>query len=472
MRRRNTTLALGSAVLAAVTTVVAAGPPSALADLPTAQFRPGLHLTAEFPYGLVQAEPSVRVDKDGRIYVAAPGSTPIGCELWTLPPDAGSFIFHTPPDLGVGGGDCDIAVTKNPAPGSTIPTVAYSSLSLANLTVYNSVDGGTTFSPANFAGSQIPVVDRQWNAAGEGQRIYMSYHIVETNNIAVARSDDGGANYMLQGLAIDPAHIAQALYNNELGPIVVDMSSTASPKPVYTIFTAPATALENVNTAAGTTRTANHAVYLAESFDAGVTWTDVPIWIGPDTETYDHIFPALAVDSSGGLWAAFATDHHILATHAPAGSLGMFGWTTPVQIDNAPTGANLYPWLIGGGPGRADLVWYQGTGVDKDDLTNSWNVRYAQLSYKAVPAPAISWTQQVASDHAIHHGAICTTGINCSINGDRTLLDFFQEDITPDGRAVIAWADDSQGAGVGQIYVTIQCAGVNAWNGKKLANIC
>src|SRR5439155_24991965 len=79
VRRRNTTLALGSAVVAAVTTVVAAGPPSALADLPTAQFRPGLHLTAEFPYGLVQAEPSVRVDKDGRICVAAPGPPPHGC---------------------------------------------------------------------------------------------------------------------------------------------------------------------------------------------------------------------------------------------------------------------------------------------------------------------------------------------------------------------------------------------------------
>ena len=91
-----------------------------------------------------------------------------------------------------------------------------------------------------------------------------------------------------------------------------------------------------------------------------------------------------------------------------------------------------------------------------------------------MPTPAISWTQQVATDHAIHHGAICTTGINCSINGDRTLLDFFQEDITPDGRAVIAWADDSQAiaAGAAGIYVTIQCAGVNAWNGRRLANIC
>ncbi|MCU1462560.1 MAG: hypothetical protein JWO37_2635 [Acidimicrobiales bacterium] len=471
MRRRSATLTLGIVFTMAATVAAVAGPPMALASVPAARFKPGLHLTATFPYGLVQAEPSVRVDKDGRIYVAAPGSTPIGCELWTLPPDAGSFTFHTPPDLGVGGGDCDLAVTKNPAPGSAIPTVAYSSLSLANLTVTRSTDGGATFAPANFTGSYIPLVDRQWNAAGEGQTVYMSYHITETNNIAVARSDDGGATYAFKGLAIDVNHIAQALYNNELGPIVVDMSSSASPKPVYTIFTAPATAAENVGSGAGTTRTMNHAVYLASSFDGGTTWTDSPIWVGPDTETYDHIFPALAVDSGGGLWAAFATDHHILVTHAPSGSLGLYGWSVPQQMDDTGSGANLYPWLIGGGPDRADLVWYGGTGVDKDDLTNAWNVRLSQMNWSRT-GMRITADQMVVSDHPIHHGAICTTGINCSVNGDRTLLDFFQEDITPDGRAVIAWADDSQAAGVGQIYVTIQCAGLNVWNGRKLTTTC
>src|SRR5690349_20156445 len=97
-------------------------------------FPPGAHLTADFPYGLTQAEPSIRVDDNGNLYVMAPGSTPIGCELWTLPPGGRTFTFHTPPDAGVGGGDCDLALTP-PAPGSTVPGVAYSSLSLPNITV-------------------------------------------------------------------------------------------------------------------------------------------------------------------------------------------------------------------------------------------------------------------------------------------------------------------------------------------------
>src|SRR5207253_1695229 len=97
------------AVLAAMVGLVAFGIPAAAA---TAQvFRPGLHLTALFPYGLVQAEPSIRVDSSGRMYVMAPGSTPIGCELWAVSPTLTSQTFLGAPDGGAGGGDCDLALS-------------------------------------------------------------------------------------------------------------------------------------------------------------------------------------------------------------------------------------------------------------------------------------------------------------------------------------------------------------------------
>ena len=44
------------------------------------------------------------------------------------------------------------------------------------------------------------------------------------------------------------------------------------------------------------------SVFLASSVDGGATWTDTTIYAGPITRTYDHIFPALAIDSSGGVW--------------------------------------------------------------------------------------------------------------------------------------------------------------------------
>ncbi|MGZ4209831.1 MAG: hypothetical protein ACXVQX_04485 [Actinomycetota bacterium] len=472
MRRASVTAALFSFVLlfALVAPASGARPCGSSRTSSIPQFPPGQHLVASFPYGLVQAEPSIRVDSGGRIYVIAPGSTPIGCEVWIVSADGRSSTFHTPPDLGVGGGDCDLAVSSSIEAGGTYPTVAYSSLSLADLTVGKSIDGGATFSSPNLYGSQIVGDDRQWNAWGEGSTVYMSYHILATNNIAVARSTDGGQNYLERGLAIDLAHIPQAIYNNELGAIVVNNASTLSPRPVYTIFTAPPTAAENLNTAVGEVQTANHGVYLAASYDGGATWTDYTIYVGPATETYDHIFPALAVDAGGNFWAAWASEHHIFVSHANAGTLGQSGWSTPIQIDNTGSGANVFPWLVGGGPNRADLVWYAGTGVDNNDTTNSWNVGIAQLSVNNKGADSV--TQAVASDHIIHHGQICTTGEGCTVGGDRTLLDFFQVALTPDGRAAIAWADDSETAGVAQIYVTVQCAGISATTGKSLRNTC
>src|SRR5205085_7966209 len=108
-----------------------------------------------------------------------------------------------------------------------------------NLVVGNSTDGGATWSVPNPAGSQIAGDDRQWNVAAEPGVVYMSYHIIASNNIQIAKSTDGGKTYVEanltpgpgMGQAIDATHIAQALYNNELGPLVVDSHSTASPMP-------------------------------------------------------------------------------------------------------------------------------------------------------------------------------------------------------------------------------------------------
>ena len=210
------------AVLAGLAVLVAWGTP---AGATTAQvFRPGLHLRAPslpsslppgFLNNLTVAEPSIRVDSGGRMYVIAPDSAPIGCELWEVPSTLASQTFLGAPDGGLGGGDCDLAVSAKPVSGSTFPTVSYSSLSLPNITVGKSTNGGATFTTPNPLATQTLGDDRQWNAAGEGNVVYLSYHILETNNIAVSRSTDGGATYLVRGLAIDTDHIGQALYNNE-----------------------------------------------------------------------------------------------------------------------------------------------------------------------------------------------------------------------------------------------------------------
>ncbi len=455
--------------LATATATALVTAPAASGD-PAPAFPPGTHLAAGFPYGLVQGEPSLRVTPAGDIFVMAPASTPIGCELWRVAPDGRSATFLGAPDNGVGGGDCDLAVTP-PQPGATAATLSYSSLTLANLTVGRSTDNGQTWTLANPAGSQIPLTDRQWMTAGVDGTIYMSYHIVETNNIAVAASTDGGMTYLDRGLAIDANHIAQALYNNMLGPIVQDRTSTLPVKPLYTIFTAPRNATENLNSVAGTLATNNFGVYLATSLDDGYTWTDTPIYEGDGSESYDHIFPSLDIDAEGGLWAAWSSGTHVYTAYRAPGSLT---WTTPVQVDATGATSNLYAWVAGGEGGRADVVWYGGTAATYDDPGNVWNVYMAQVQFK--PFGPATRTQTVVGDHPIHYGAICTTGVTCTGN-TRDLLDFFQVALTPDGRAAIAWADDSPqsggaSAGATQVYASVQCAGLSATTGQNLPDTC
>lgn len=467
------------ALLVAVAIPAAAGKPGG--GTAALAFKPGVRLlTSGLPYGVLQAEPSVRVDATGRIFVAAPASNPIGCEFWTLPDyrDLSRQSFTAPPDQGIGGGDCDLAISNG-------TTVAYSSLYLANLISAKSTDG-TTFTSPSLISSEVAGNDREWMANGEGSVVYMTFHIPATNNIEVSKSTDGGATFHNTaipsspgvGQAIDLNHIGQALMNNELGSVVVDLHSTASPKPVYTIFTAPHTVTENSGSGDGSTHTFNHDVYLAASYDGGVNWADTLVYSGPVDRTYDHIFPSLGIDSAGGFWAAWVSDEeHVYVTHAKPESKHVVGpWTTPLRVD--ATGiTRVFPWIVGGGPGRADLVWYEGTSTDpaktNNDTSNVWQPRLAQLAWSAKSGVSVT-AQAVVSSHPNHYGAICSTGVTCdpTTNG-RGLLDFFQVALAPDGRAVVAWADDSDTSlGGAQVYVTVQCSGISATTGSALTNTC
>ena len=475
-----------------------ATPPLHLPHFPGA-----LQLTADFPYGLTQGEPNIKADRNGNLYVMAAGSTPIGCELWTLPPGGRTSTFRGAPDSGAGGGDCDLAFSPDVPAGQSAQTLTYASLTLPDITVGSSTDNGSTWTTPNPVGSQIVADDRQWLAAAGGNTFYLSSHIVASDNIAVSKSTDGGQTYSFVGMAIDAAHLPQAAYNNELSPIVVDVTSPANPKPVYTMFSAPSSAAANANSAAGTTYNNNNGLYLASSFDGGVTWADTPIYIGPPTASYNHIFPTLSIDTSGQLWASWSDDLHVYVSHATtrastaslptgtslfdpdAGAMvvpetltsltnappGTLAWTSPVQLDPPGTTANVFAWVAGGGPDRADVVWYSatGSGTGPDDPTAQWIVRYAGVHETKKGLAVIP---QVASSHVMHVGQICETGINCSINGNRDLLDFLEVTITPDGRAAIAWSDDTAAPPAAQIYVAEQCDGVNALTGDQLPSTC
>src|SRR5438105_2764028 len=100
------------------------------------------------------AEPSIRTDRFGRSFVIGPTGVPAGCKAWRVTHDGSSATYIGQPDHTAGGGDCDWAIgpqetsaTISPAP--TDDDLAYSSLSLANITTGKSDDGGNSFAPPN-----------------------------------------------------------------------------------------------------------------------------------------------------------------------------------------------------------------------------------------------------------------------------------------------------------------------------------
>jgi len=125
-------------------------------------------------------------------------------------PDAGSKGSSLAP----GGGDTDLAVApvKNSA---GYYNVYVASLSLANVDVSTSMNGGKTFA-LNPIGATISGDDREWIAADGASKVCISYHDAATFNLDVNCSYDAGTTFTQPSDAIDTAH-AYNIDNNETG---------------------------------------------------------------------------------------------------------------------------------------------------------------------------------------------------------------------------------------------------------------
>lgn len=456
------------------------------------------------------AEPSIRTDQYGNSYVIGPIGVPAGCKAFKVRHDGSASTFIGFPDHTAGGGDCDFAI----GPKETAPTVhatgndlAFSSLSLANVTVGKSDDGGTTFGPPNPAAAQIAIDDRMWmdadpkpNALGFDD-VFLDYHDINTDDIQLSISTDGGQTYVQSGPIINNQDVSPGQWaatcpaalciaaptsvgaGNELGNLVAFRPRGAALK-LYSIFTTPDSETDNFAGTGGQSRVYEAVGTVTDNPAGGppvISWRNYEIWHGPVGARYDRIFPVTSVDAAGHVYAAWSDGATVdVKTSAdgtswgcPASSTppsGSAPCTTPSAIPN-PAGVNtaVFPWIAAGSDGIADVVFYGAGAPTPGDFGNDadvWQVYLAQTTDRGK-----SWSVSTASDHAIHTGGICMGGIGCA--GGRTLLDFFQVSIDPtNGAADIAYADDHASPGNAVVYFTRQCTGTSATTGTSLVNDC
>jgi hypothetical protein len=440
-------------------------------------------------------EPGDRVDSQGTIYVVSIRGVPGGLDFWrwyspldggpnkdgTLPfryegqPDnCGIFSFQnggcanntgSASNLGLapGGGDADIAVTL-PNPFSNTPTIPLTSLSVApGVTATQSVNRGDSFfTPPNVVAALIPADDRMWNDAIDTSTVYMAYHDVSTFNINVQRSNNGGLTYT-DGLgeAIDaqtmPAVTTPAGADNIAGQIRIDHTSCSSRGNLYQIFVGPDSAAENLS--GGPLRT----VYVGVSTDAKLggpsfTFTDHKVYTSPlgslgATNGTGQVFPALAVDAFGNVYAVWSDNSNIF--FSSSSDLGTTWRTVPIRVNQGNTvgKSNVFPWVAADADGHVVVTWLganlAGNSNDPSAMQQTctdgtvscwahWNVYMAESVNGNAALP--SFTEYTASDHVIHYGTVSTGGLGGSAN--RNLADFFQVALDPEHRANIAFADD------------------------------
>src|SRR5438309_126202 len=219
------------------------------------------------------AEPAIRADGAGNFYGSSENGLGGGTDAWkstdggrhyaTLNcPNCGSSSNNT--GFAPGGGDTDLATAPVANPAGFY-NVYVASLSLANVDVSTSKDGGTTWT-LNPTGATIPGDDREWIAADGASKVCISYHDIATFNIDVNCSADAGATFTQLGDAIDTTHAYQ-INNNEIGNLAIDPSSHT----VYQSYSAITSPTEVVG--AGF-----HGVYVGVSTDGGKTFTDYPVY--------------------------------------------------------------------------------------------------------------------------------------------------------------------------------------------------
>ncbi|HEV3469007.1 MAG TPA: discoidin domain-containing protein, partial [Pyrinomonadaceae bacterium] len=414
------------------------------------------------PATVRDGEPSVRVDKFGNAYVAGIRGVPAGNDLWyfDLRPTVGgqpnptydplmrnpqyrgqpdAFTGESQPSLlADGGGDVDLAVsfpesdTEDP---DNPPTLAFTSLLLANISTAVSRDRGVTFqkNPAGNVTGGVPIDDRQWFEAVGSNTVYLLYRTVAPAVTQIQRSTDGGLTW-------GPARTAGAI--GQVGTVDVH-------KATGTVYIS------------GSTGQVCVGVPLSP-LEEPLTYTCKQA--GPPAGAANLFFVVKVADDgtpNGTAYVTYSDGRSIFYSYSTdKGS----SWSPAVRVSDGPeTRTALMPWVeTGPVPGTLGFVWY-GTDHAVNNNDANWKVFYAHVTGADGPSPVIR--QATASDHVIHASNISLSGLSpTATNVNRNLIDYFQVAFDPAGAAVIAYTDDHNDYD-GNTYVTHQISGPSIQGG-------
>ena len=431
-------------------------------------------------------EPSDGVDPLGRVFASGPTGTGTQRSLWMGSADGG-HTFRTispgPPPSALtgtiappGGGDTDINFDSH-AKQYFIDLYALT----CNRTATTADAGATVFQsvyPAGCAG--MPGADRPWLAVydppagtpnqsaykGPKPLIYAEYNNLNTGAqwiMSNSSNDSGSGSPGLNYVNAEQDGPGDATNYSPLGadgyPAIDQVTGKVFQAAGFQKNSkSPFSLLLNIGTpdASGSLKfldgppgDTSKLIHIADNLPAS-----------PDV-----LFTVVSLDSARNLHVAYAVDdpngdkptQRQVFVSAASAATGWTKWTTPVRVSDGSTttgdAVNVFPWIQGGGPGRADAVWYgSDKAVDASSQNNqAWNVFMAQVVYPTDSnggvtgaAPTVKLVK--VSPHPAHYNDICLQGSSCvASQGNRNLADFFNIRTDLTGAAEVIYDDTSNG---------------------------
>jgi hypothetical protein len=426
-----------------------------------------------------EASLSVDPSDPNRAYESVPGSLSSDTSwLWGTA-DGGKTFKWVPasaPHTGKystcsGGGDTELAVDKT---GS----VYFNDLTLVNFSTSRSDDHGRTVTCSN-TGVPDAAVDRQWYAIDGDPKAGGAIYLVNDeigpgapscgsstgNNVLVMYRSPVAGLGPSAGIEFGPANKISGINtcnegimgNDEVSPVATRTSNNGTP------LAAPVKHIYVIHDDASFSKILIGRCYPVDvvTDPSGLSCVDLPVAdLGdPSKVRTGANFPTMAIDRAGNLYAVWP---QAPVVNGVVGNVSLkFSystdegnhWSNPVTI---PTGLtnSIMPWIAAGDDGRVDIGFYgttagvdtanwgpQGcTGGGPDAVNGFWSI-YVTQSLNA-HASSVSFSKPVdAGGHPMHHGSIQTVmGGQC---GDRTLGDFFQLRIGPNGEAQTSFGDSN-----------------------------
>jgi hypothetical protein len=428
-------------------------------------FSPNVELKS--PANLTDAEPSNRTDIQGNSYIGGIRGFPAGVDLWyydlratingspnpTYDPNMRIPAYRGQPDGfspasaadlgGDGGGDIDLAVGFSLPANQAVPTLAFSSLIVANISTGNSVDLAKTYN-RNQAGNVTggaPADDRQWHEFLGGSSVYMLYRTAAPAVTQIQRSDDGGLTY-------GPASTAGAI--GQVGSLDVHQKDGV----VYGAGSQGIVVVGTPSVAGVAPTTADYVTHQAATDPNGVAHLFFVTKVADDTTT------------NGTLYVCYSNDTDIFLKHSNDKGAT---WSDPVKVSGGiSTKKNIVPWMETGPlTGSVGIAWY-GTNNPTNDDNAEWKVYFAQSFDATSATPTFRVTEVTEPEHVIHAANFSENGLDPTGTGaNRNLLDYFQVSFDPSGAAVIAYSDDHNDFS-GNVFAAHQISGPSIKTGQPL----